>query len=287
MPCAPEPSARRLARLARTRAFRAYTRLRSNRPPGPADALAARFARGPITVSGGLAVGTRLLARHASLSHIHAYELVRGIVEPGVQEAFRRHIAPGAVVYDVGANIGFFSLLAARLTGPTGRVHAFEPVPESADAIRDHARLNGLENVQVHALAAGARAGEAVLLRVGEASWSHLADRGWHPDTSKQLSTQVTTLDALVDAGTVEPPDVVKIDVEGSEVDVLAGMAELLRAHAPIVICELHETNTEVLELLTTAGYEVENLDGPMPVADAGPVHVLGRPRQHPRKGAQ
>jgi len=70
---------------------------------------------------------------------------------------------------------------------------------------------------------------------------------------------------------------VIKVDVEGSEGAVLRGLTETLRRHRPVVICELHETNHEVAELLRAAGYSLENLDGTAPIEAAGVAHVLAR----------
>jgi FkbM family methyltransferase len=259
-----------LAQL-RSRVLRGQTRLER----GP------HAVRGELTLSGGIPVGLRLLGRHLAPGHPHAYALVRGTVEPDVQEALRRTVPEGGVVWDVGANIGFMSLVAARLVGRGGRVHAFEPAPASAAAVRDHARINGMEGlIDVVEAAAGSAPGRAPFLVVAEPSWSHLADRGRHGLTTASIDVEAVRLDDLVSAGRVDPPSVVKIDVEGSEGAVLRGIERTLALHRPAVVCELHETNDEVADLLEAAGYSLQNLDGPEPVRSAGPVHVLARPRR-------
>jgi len=244
----------------RTRLFRGLTRFGAQR-----GALG-----GPITITGGIAVGMCLDARHVSLAHPQAYELVRGGVEPDVQEALRRTVADGAVMWDVGANVGFMSLVAARLGA---RVHAIEPSPAGAAAVRAHALLNGLP-IEVLEAAAADTAGRADFLLVEEGSWSHLADRGSHALTEATVEVDVVRLD---DAG-LSAPTVVKIDVEGSEGAVLRGMERTLAEDRPAVICELHETNEEVADLLEAAGYALENLDGPEDIREAGAVHLLARP---------
>lgn len=92
----------------------------------------------------------------------------------------------------------------------------------------------------------------------------------------------MVSVDSLREREAVPAPDVVKPDVEGSEVDVLRGMRRTLERDRPAVICELHETNRELVELLTGCGYEVSNLDGPEPVVQAGPVHALALPAGRP-----
>ncbi|MHB8658881.1 MAG: FkbM family methyltransferase [Solirubrobacteraceae bacterium] len=236
-----------------------------------------RLAGGYVRVAGGAAGHLKLSSDHLEIDHQQGYGLVRGVLEPGVQEALRRHVRGGAVVYDVGANIGFFTILSARLTGPSGRVEAFEPVPASAAAIAANAAVNRLANVGTHTVAVGERAELAELLVTSERSWSHLAERGFHRDTRERLRVPVVVLDELIAAGALPAPDVVKIDVEGSEIAVLRGLQRTLRARAVTIICELHETGAELLELLDELGYEAENLDGTDPVANAGAIHVLAR----------
>ena len=238
------------------------------------------LGRGEVTITAGAAGRLLLDSSHLPVGHPLGYGLVRGVVEPSVQEALRRNVAPGMTVYDIGADIGFFSILSARLTGPRGRVEAFEPVPGSAAAIRANAALNGFENVHVHPVAVGERDHIETLLVPANRSWSHLAGRGTHPDTRQRDEVAVIRLDDRVDRGLLPPPDVVKIDVEGSEGAVLRGMERTLGSRPVVVVCELHGTNAEVGELLSDMGYTVENLDGTTPVRDAGPTHLLARPAQ-------
>lgn len=273
----------RLLPRARSYAYRGFTRLPHERmdawrarPSGRASVAALQrvLGQGPVEISGGLLAGRQLDTRALRLTHVQAFGLVRGALEPSVQEALRRHVAPGATVYDVGANIGFFTLLAARLAGPTGRVEAFEPLPAAADGLRRHVTLNDAQTVTVHEVAVGARGGRAQLMAVQEGSWSHLAQRGRHPDTVQVLEVDLVSIDELV-AGGMSPPDFVKIDVEGAEIDVLEGMRQTVAAHEPVIVCELHGSNAEFLAHIETIGYVAHNLDGPEPLEDAGGAHAL------------
>jgi FkbM family methyltransferase len=228
-----------------------------------------------VMVRGGLAVGLRLDVRRLPIRHVHGYHLIRGSLEHSVQAALRDHVRPGAVVYDIGANVGFFSLLCARLTGPHGRVEAFEPVPTSAAAVSANAALNGFSTISVHRVAVSDHDGRGELLINRENSWSHLAERGWHPKTRRRLLVDRVVLDDEIARGAIPPPDVIKIDIEGSEIAALRGLARTLRSRRVVIVCELHETNAELLALMTDLHYTVENLDGPAPVVSAGPIHVL------------
>jgi FkbM family methyltransferase len=241
----------------------------------------AAIGRGSITVRGGAAFGLRLSTDHLPLDHIQGFGLVRGVLEPEVQEALRRTVSSGAVVFDVGANVGFFSLLSAKLAGPTGRVEAFEPVPSNAAAIRANAALNGLETISVHQVAVSDRNGTGQVCIPVESSWAHLTDRGQHPATEEVIPVQLTVLDDQIETGLLPRPDVVKIDVEGFELQVLNGLRRTLARDSVTIICELHDTNREALEVMSALGYAVINLEGVVPIEDAGPIHVL----MHPMRG--
>jgi FkbM family methyltransferase len=236
--------------------------------------------RGWIRVIGGAGEGLRLSLAHMSATHAHAGALPRGWLEVSVQEAMRRLLGPGDVFFDVGANIGFFTLIGARLVEPGGRAIAFEPVPANVEAIRANAALNGIDNVDVLEKAAGAERRHDRLLLVEDLSWSHLESRGWHPQTTEAVDIEVVTIDELVGSGEVPPPALVKIDVEGSEGDVLAGMRDTIERHRPAIVCELHGTNREFVEAMESVGYEASNLEAKADVLDSAPnAHALGLPR--------
>ena len=238
------------------------------------------YRRAPLGIADGLAGGMYVSTAHLPLDHAHTGLVVRGTLEPSVQEALRRTVRPGHVVYDVGANIGFFTLAAARLVGPAGRVIAFEPVPWCAEAVGRNIELNELAQAEIRQVAVGAQSGRARLLVVGEASWSHLASTGRHADVRDEIDVDVVTIDELVADGTIPPPDVLKIDTEGAELQVLEGMRETLARHRPILVCELHATNERFATAMDDLGYRATNLDEPWPITEGGPgIHVLAEPQ--------
>ena len=279
----------------RTRAFQFLTLLprnwlvaadRAARRGGAAAAVLSPARRwlkaGTLRVPYGAGQGLRLSLAHLPVVNMQAGWLARGIAELPVQEAFRRLIAPGDVVYDVGASIGFFSLLAARLTGPTGRVVALEPARGPAEAVRVNAALNDLHNVTVLDAAAGAGPGRERLWVVADQTSSHLASRGRHPLAEEAVEVEVVALDDLVGDGGFPPPALVKMDVEGSELDALRGMRRILDEHRPKLLCELHGTNHAFAGLMDEIGYSASSLDGPEPVREADEnAHVLALPRDH------
>ena len=241
---------------------------------------ASWYGRAPVPVAGGLGHLLQVSTADLPLDHAHAGLIVRGTLEPPVQEALRRLLAPGAVFFDVGANVGFFTILGARLVGPSGRVIAFEPVPGCARAVARNIELNGFAHAEIREAAVGARGGTARLLVVGEASWSHLASTGRHADVREEIDVEVVSIDELVGAGAIAPPDVLKIDTEGAELQAIEGMRETIARHRPAIVCELHDTNAEFCAQMDELGYVTTNLDGPEPVIDAGPVHALAQARE-------
>ncbi len=237
------------------------------------------YGRAPVPIAGGLGHLLYVSTADLPLDHAHAGLIVRGTLEPPVQEALRRLLAPGDVFYDIGANVGFFTLVGGRLVGPAGRVVAFEPVPWCANAVGRNIELNGFEHAEIRAEAVGAADGSARLFVVGEASWSHLESTGRHADVREEIDVAVVSIDSLVAAGTIPPPDVMKIDTEGAELQAIEGARATIAAHRPAIVCELHDTNAAFVALMDELGYETTNLDGPAEVAGAGAVHALARPR--------
>jgi FkbM family methyltransferase len=177
-----------------------------------------------------------------------------------VQYAMRRLIDPGMVVYDIGANVGFTAILAARRAGPSGRVECFEPLAVNSDRIRENAARNGFDFVGVHQIALGAEDGEAEFLTSESPTWGRLARSGTPPRPSGVTRVAVRTLDAMIDTGRVAPAQFIKMDVEGGEADVLRGARRYLGAHHPVMLIELHHTYHAVVEALAGLEYEVAPL---------------------------
>ena len=228
----------------------------------------------PVPIKSGATAGL-LISTAFDPTHVQAPELARGTLEPHVQLALRRCLKRGAVFYDIGANLGFFSLLAASSAGPHGRVYALEPVPMNAAIVRRNAALNGFANITVLECAASSTSGSTRLQLIADLSWSML-DRSWrHPQTRSVIDVEAVSIDDLVAAGRASPPDVVKLDVEGAELEVIAGMRATIARHRPIIICELHGTASAFFALVRAAGYTAELLE----VAGGGEgVHAIARP---------
>jgi FkbM family methyltransferase len=173
--------------------------------------------------------------------------------EPEVQRCFAEALKSGDVVYDVGAAAGFFTVLAARLVGDGGRVYAFEPLPRHAEAVRQNARINDFTNVAVIEAACGRVPGRDILLVPEDDS----TQTGSHRPSGEPLDVEVVAIDDLG----LPPPQLVKIDVEGAEVDVLHGLINTLERSRPLIVCELHGTNDHTAQLLQGLHYKLELFD--------------------------
>lgn len=188
----------------------------------------------------------------------HGYWL--GSYEMNKRLAFEREIFPGAVVYDIGANVGYFSLLAAVLTGPEGKVIAFEPLPRNLSFLRRHVTLNKLKHVvQVVPAAVSDKSGEAAFNLGASNAMGHLAESG-------EITVRMVALDDI--STEIRPPDFMKVDVEGAEYAALKGARALLEQHHPILFLDTHqrEAHELTIALLHELGYEFEILDGkPLP----------------------
>lgn len=211
-----------------------------------------------------------------------------GSYEPHVRAALYSHLSTGGVLVDLGAHFGYFSLMAAKLVGPSGRVISFEPSPIACSLLLRSAQLNGFPNIEVHPFAVAETRGTLHL--EGRGSHASLVDSvAWSGNLSAATVTVAVTLDeALRDVPRV---DVIKMDIEGAEFRALQGGRQTIARHRPVIISEVSPaalqnvskvSGEKYLRALIDAGYELSiiNLaDGPLACgADVDRVlHVLSR----------
>lgn len=227
-----------------------------------------------VTIPHGAGSGLRFNAGRSNLSY------ALGTNEEPVQEALVRLLRPGDILYDIGANVGFFSLIGARLVGPTGHVYAFEPAPENVATLKENAARNGFTNVTVLAKAAAASSGPGTLVLSDIPTVAWLSRDNEDEAQRPTLPVELSAVDDLVASGEVAPPAVVKIDVEGAEIDVITGMTATIGKHRPIILCEMHGTNKDFGALMEKLDYDVTALEEPGPIEEASWwVHALAMPR--------
>lgn len=194
---------------------------------------------------------------------------ILGNHEPAVQELLAKVLRPGMVYYDVGANVGFFAVIAARILGPSGQVVCFEPLPQNARQIEYNAKLNGFANIVVRQEALGGSNRTEVFNTSAEPTWGSLSTVGKAPEKAAgQITVGVRTLDSLCVPGGLPRPDVIQFDVEGAEAEALEGALTTLGTARPILVIELHRTNAAVIAVLEKLGYVAAVLGSPESVRD-------------------
>jgi FkbM family methyltransferase len=180
-----------------------------------------------------------------------------GFNELAKRRVFARHVQTGLVVYDVGANVGSYTILAACLVGRPGQVVAFEPLPENVEYLQRHVSINRLCNVEI----------------VPKAVSDFDGDTWFEPTTDRVLGqinphgsirVPCITLDGVVAGGRVRKPDCIKIDVEGGEAAVLRGALRLLETYHPVVFVATHGAGAdkECRAILSDRGYSIGHIRG-------------------------
>src|SRR6266852_1398867 len=181
-------------------------------------------------------------------SHLHGCWL--GSYEWTMQRRMAGELKPGSVFYDVGANVGLYTLLAATLVAP-GRVYAIEPLAANVGYLRKHLALNGIQNVEVLEIAVSDQVGTAQF----EAEETRAMGR---IGTGGSVRVQTSTLDALLQEGRVAPPDFIKMDIEGAEFLALQGACGCFARYQPKLFLATHgrEIHEECCQLLASWRYE-------------------------------
>jgi FkbM family methyltransferase len=198
--------------------------------------------------------------------------ILAGSSELAVQQALAEHLQLGMTFYDLGANIGFFTLLAAKLVGPSGCVVSFEADPEIAARLRENVSRNNFSWVTVEQKAIWSEPSLVTFLRMDPAI---SPDRGQGHVIPNAISPNAIPIEAVsLDAYTSKnsAPQFIKCDVEGAEVEVFRGARRLLGEKRPSILCELHgnEIRRIVLQDLSALGYRCHDCD---------PTHILALPQ--------
>lgn len=206
---------------------------------------------------------------------------MKGEFDPGVFVPLRERLKPGGVFVDVGANVGFYSLLALGAVGAEGVVHAFEIDPRPLRCLKKTLKSAGIKNLLLHEIAVGGIDGVCHLVPRSDAGNSSVQQSG------DGISLPMTTLDSWRKKFPGRKIDAIKFDIEGGELEALRGAENLLRTERPLVVCEVIEESggrkysdpEKIFATLKSFGYRWRWLGGtndPTIVAepsDAGDQH--------------
>jgi FkbM family methyltransferase len=237
----------------------------------------------PTLVIKEIAAGVRLFLDLSD--HVIGLNILRGRYERDEAAFAQRLLRAGDVAIDVGAHIGFFTMLMAAAVGTTGRVYAFEPFDANADLLERSLVENRFQDrVEFRRAAVGAATGTATLtfpVETLNSGGAYLLRRGTAPLAGNQTrDVPVVALDALE---LRRPVRLIKMDVEGGEPQVIRGAERLLREDRPTIVSELHPvqlerasgvTAAQFLSQLADLGYRAETIDGAPVTCPAGDVLV-------------
>jgi FkbM family methyltransferase len=196
--------------------------------------------------------GYRMLVRRSDpdiggvIARDHSYE-------PQVSRCLRTILREGSVFVDVGANIGYFSLLAASLVAEHGRVIAVEARADNVELLRRSALDNGFAQIEIHTCAAAERSGELIFYASGSAHSNGRVVREVEAWSSGLPRVRAAALDELL--RDVPRIDAVKLDIEGSEPRALEGMRELVRRHRPVLLTEFSPQLLRLVSACDPADY--------------------------------
>ena len=181
---------------------------------------------------------------------------IKGTYEPKNVQAIQNTVQENDIAYDVGAHVGYFSVLMGDIVGSGGRVIAFEPRGLNLGYLQRHVSVNNCDNIKIVSKALGDHSGHAKLeTRTGSGT-------GYVSDTGDE-DIEITSIDELVESGALPPPTFLKIDVEGGEMAVLRGARKVIESQRPRMILATHgdEIDAECRALLTEWDYDMQDID--------------------------
>jgi FkbM family methyltransferase len=254
----------------------------------PAKGKLGRFARvgfikRDVTVKHGVAAGLKFNAGAYNL------DTALGTYEMPVQETLAQYLKPGDIFYDIGANVGFFTIVAAKLVGSSGKVYAFEPEAANIATLRHNIQINRFTHVSAIAKAVSRTTGQGELLLAAYCGGHTLAKVGSRAAARDVVNIDVISIDDAIGQNEIAPPTFVKIDVEGAEIDVLYGMTQTIQKYQPIVLYEVDDRNKEIMlskreeiaSFLREWGYEIKYLADAYPKISWNVGHAIAIPKDN------
>lgn len=196
----------------------------------------------------------------------------QGCHEPELSSRLLPFIKPGMTVFDIGANIGYFTVVIGRRVGPSGSVHAFEINENVLDLLEDNVRVAGLNNVLITRKAVTRSSGEAhfFIPQMGDEAEGSL-QQSTRYDAAKTVKVQTVSVDDYVHEHEIQKVDLIKIDIEGGEYGAFEGASKLLASSRgkPVIMFEALDTACgnfgvtwlDVVELVKGFGYQIHQGD--------------------------
>lgn len=246
----------------------------------PINFLGQLFA-GDGVIQRGAGKGLRFNARGCNPGYL------TGTSEPLEQETLLKYAVPGRVVYDLGANAGFYAVIAARaVASGRGTVYAFEPTPQLAARVRSNAALNSLDNLCVVEAAISGQDG-MIGFNIGASHVNNsIRERSGREDRHR-IFVKSIRLDTF--AAEHRPPDLLLIDIEGAEIDAIESGLRMISRHRPVIMVEVHWLGRTFIDfcgsVLKPMGYVASTYDNRPLSSELIRYHALLLPQE--RLGAR
>ena len=178
------------------------------------------------------------------------------------QNTFCLYVRQGDVVWDLGADAGFYSLLASVLVGSAGRVFSFEPLPTNQAYLRKHILISGILNCKAFDLAVGDRDGTCSF-EIVHTHQCHLIGQELADKNANVITVRTVRLDDLVSSSEILPPNLIKCGIEGTEFEALSGAAETISRYRPTIFLATHgrQVHDRCCDFLSRLNYELLPID--------------------------
>lgn len=211
------------------------------------------------------------------IANIVDWNIYFGFYEASRENLFRLHPNPN-VILDIGANIGEISLRFAQIY-PQAVIHSFEPFPDTFNSLKRNVSLNSFSNIELHPLGLGAEPGKVFFEErtIGNPGMNRVTS---DPEKSSR-EVLITTLDSFAENLGDHPVSLIKIDVEGYELEVLKGAGRLIQQHHPVFFIELDDDNLkdqngsalELIQFLHAFGYKIRHAETNVLLTEASDFH--------------
>lgn len=168
--------------------------------------------------------------------------LLRGVHEETATKVLRQELEERMVVIDIGANLGYYTLLEASIVGDEGRIYAFEPVAKNFDILTKNIIVNGYKNVEAYRRAVSSKSGTSKMALTAASNWGSMLDMSdettskymkqkMHKLTREFIKVDTVSLDEFLDKEGVNQVNLIRMDIEGYEVEVIKGMINTLKKY--------------------------------------------------------
>ncbi len=190
---------------------------------------------------------------------------LRHVYEMDVEKAIRNILGKGDVFIDIGANVGYFSVIASRIIGKSGKVYAFEAIPKICGLLSESIAINDIKNIMLFNNAVYSEKNKVLFHCMKNSAFSHISGDN---TSDNAIETDSITLDSMLHK--LGKVDVMKIDVEGAEMNVLLGGEKLIDRYKPRIVMEVQDwslqrfnyNSKDIISFLGKLGYKVYDLKG-------------------------